>query len=362
MKSVVFGFALSVASASQFPVNLCLSLSVQDLHHLTSPLRQPVTYFPSGTLTIPTYTLRQWCYPRWCCLTQNPCNRCTPSHTTYGKVTISGLPPWTLHPQTHHLQWHFSSPFSRTVNCLLPSSVLSLLVPGPFLCFLGKTMLGLYYFLPGRNLYQRLLEPGVVFWHSRSHSPQLWKQGGCIKDLVKGVLSSASMCSGIGECAGLWAVYQRPWRTWSSLLQQPSITNSSRARGGTAQAPPTQAGILPDLILCKSCTCCGHGRRIWKIQTARGGACIWRVLTAQDKDVSRVLTAAEPAHTRTAVLYRTTFNYKFNFPNSYGIIQIFYFSLHPFRQSVSFEEFVYFMQVRKLTLVNYSYLPLYYLW
>lgn len=109
------------------------------------------------------------------------------------KGNYIGLPPWTLHPQTHHLQSHFSSPFSRTVNCLLPSSVLSLLVPGPFLCFLGKTMLGLYYFIPGRNSYQRLLEPGVVFWHSRSHSPQLWKQGGCIKDLVKSVLSSASM-------------------------------------------------------------------------------------------------------------------------------------------------------------------------
>lgn len=237
--------------------------------------------------------------------------------------------------------------FKDSVNCLLSSSVLSILVPGPFLCFLRKTMLGLYYFLPGRNLYQRLLEAGVVFWHSRSHSPQLWKQGGCIKDLVKSVLSSASMCSGTGECAGLWAVYQRPWRTWSSLLQQPSIANSSHARGGTAQAPPTQAVIFPDLILCKSCTCCGHGRRIWKIQTARGGACIWRVLTA---------------HTRTAVLYRTTFNYKFNFSNSYGTIQIFYFSLHPFWQSVSFEEFIYFIQVWKLTLVNYSYLPLYYLW
>lgn len=238
MKSVVFGFALSVTSASQFPVNLWLTLpqlwlspSVQDLHHLTSPLRQPVTYFLSGTLTISMYTLRPWCYPWRRCLTQDPCDRCIPSHTTYGKVTISGLPPWALHPQTYHLQSLVSSPFSRTVNCLLPSSVLSLFVSGIFLCFLGKRkpcwVYIIFFLVVIRTHIKDYLSLGLcsllfsenfmfvynMIWLSRPHSPQLCKQGGYIKDPVKSVLSSASMCSDIGERAGSWAVYQRPWRT-----------------------------------------------------------------------------------------------------------------------------------------------------
>lgn len=200
MKSVVFGFALSVANASQFPVSLWLTLpqlwlspSIQDLHHLTSPLRQPVTYFLSGTLTIPTYTLRQWCYPWWRFLMQDPCDRCTPSHTTYGKVTISGLPPWTLYPQIHHLQSHVTSPFSRTVNWLLPGSVLSLFIPGIFLCFLGKRkpcwVYIIFFLVVIRTHIKDYLSLGLcspsssenamfvynMVWLSRSHSPRCYE-------------------------------------------------------------------------------------------------------------------------------------------------------------------------------------------
>lgn len=140
-------------------------------------------------------------------------------------------------------------PFSRKVNCLLLGSVLSRFVPGVFLCFLGKRKpcwVYIIFFLVvirthtkvylSLGLCSLLLSENFMFvynkvWHSRSHSPQLWKQGRCIKDPVKSlsinfmcvkkkkklkdVLSSASMCSGIGECAGSWAVYQRPWKTWS---------------------------------------------------------------------------------------------------------------------------------------------------
>lgn len=152
MKSIVFGFALSVASASQFPVNLWLTLpqscdchlcpkpspsyfSSQAACNFFSVRNADYSYVHSEAMVLPLMTVP---HPRT--LRQM---HTIPYHIWKGNhIRIAPLgppPPDTSSSiaQIHHLQSLVSSPFSRTVNCLLPGSVLSLFVSSIFLCHAG---------------------------------------------------------------------------------------------------------------------------------------------------------------------------------------------------------------------------------